>query len=192
MGIDISHKYDRKTGRTRCVSKDPYMILLVKLYQFLARRARGSGKKFNRMVLKRLLTTNTQRQPVSLKTLARVLNSPALPAEEREKKILVAVTTITDDVRLYDVPKMTVCALRFTRTARARILKAGGRCLTLDQLALLAPTGRNTMFLRGPTKCREAYKHFGPAPGARHSKTKPHIISKARKSKREMGKRNKK
>jgi len=191
MGIDISHKHDRKTGRTKCVSKDPYMLLLVKLYRFLARRAK-SGKKFNQMVLRRLITTNTQRQPVSLKTLARVLNSPTLPAEEREKKILVVVSTVTDDVRLFNVPKMTVCALRFTRTARARILKAGGRCLTLDQLALLAPTGRNTMFLRGPTKCREAYRHFGPAPGARGSKTKPHIISTARKGKREAGKRPKK
>lgn len=87
---------------------------------------------------------------------------------------------------------MTVCALRFTRTARARILKAGGRCLTLDQLALLAPTGRNTLFLRGPTKCREVYRHFGPPPGAYKSKTKAHIISTARKSKREAGKRPKK
>ena len=123
---------------------------------------------------------------------ARVLNSPTLPQEEREKKILVVVSTVTDDVRLFNVPKMTVCALRFTRTARARILKAGGRCLTLDQLALLAPTGRNTLFLRGPTKCREAYRHFGPPPGAKGSKTKAHIISTARKSKRESGKRPKK
>lgn len=106
--------------------------------------------------------------------------------------MLVVVATVTDDVRLFNVPKMTVCALRFTRTARARILKAGGRCLTLDQLALLAPTGRNTLFLRGPTKCREAYRHFGPPPGAKGSKTKAHIISTARKSKRESGKRPKK
>lgn len=120
------------------------------------------------------------------------MNSPTLPEQERAKKILVVVSTVTDDVRLFNVPKMTVCALRFTRTARARIIKAGGRCLTLDQLALLAPTGRHTMFLRGPTKCREAYRHFGPAPGARKSKTKAHVISKARKGKRESGKRCKK
>ena len=123
---------------------------------------------------------------------ARVLNAPTLPQEEREKKILVVVSTVTDDVRLFNVPKMTVCALRFTRTARARILKAGGRCLTLDQLAVIAPTGANTMFLRGPTKCREAYRHFGPAPGARKSTTKAHVISTARKGKRESGKRTKK
>jgi hypothetical protein len=33
------------------------------------------------------------------------------------------VGTITDDTRLYEVPKLRVCALRVTETARARILK---------------------------------------------------------------------
>jgi len=35
----------------------------------------------------------------------------------------VLVGTVTDDVRLYDVPKLRVVALRVTETARARILK---------------------------------------------------------------------
>lgn len=191
MGVDISHKYDRKSGRTRAVTKDPYVLLLVKLYQFLARRAKG-GQKFNQMVLRRLITTNTQRQPVSLKTVARLLNSPDLPAEEREKKIVVAVATVTDDVRLFNVPKMTVAALRFTSSARARILKAGGKCMTLDQLASVAPTGANTMFLRGPTKCRKVFKHFGPPPGSKGSTTKPYIMRNGRKGKREIGNRPKK
>ena len=56
-------------------------------------------------------------------------------------RIAVIVGTVTDDIRLLDVPKITVAALRFTETARARIVKAGGKCLTLDQLVLLAPTG---------------------------------------------------
>ena len=51
------------------------------------------------------------------------------------------VGSVTDDVRFLDVPKLTVCALRFTATARARIVKAGGECLTLDQLALKSPLG---------------------------------------------------
>ncbi len=38
-------------------------------------------------------------------------------------KIAVVVATVTDDVRLFDVPKIRVCALRFTETARARIVK---------------------------------------------------------------------
>lgn len=60
------------------------------------------------------------------------------------------VGTITDDVRQFEVPALKVCALRFTETARARILKAGGECLTFDQLALRAPTGSNTVSFSFP------------------------------------------
>lgn len=41
----------------------------------------------------------------------------------QEDKIAVQVGTITDDARLFEVPKLRICALRFTETARARILK---------------------------------------------------------------------
>ena len=41
----------------------------------------------------------------------------------QEDKIAVIVGTVTDDVRVYEVPKLRVCALRFTATARARIVK---------------------------------------------------------------------
>lgn len=41
----------------------------------------------------------------------------------QEDKIAVIVATITDDVRLFDVPKLRVAALKFTETARARIVK---------------------------------------------------------------------
>jgi large subunit ribosomal protein L18e len=74
------------------------------------------------------------------------------------------VATITDDNRLLTVPKLTVAALRFTATARKRIELAGGECLTIDQLALRAPTGSNTLLVRGPKSHREAVKHFGFGP----------------------------
>jgi large subunit ribosomal protein L18e len=57
----------------------------------------------------------------------------------------VIVGTVTDDVRVQEVPSLKVAALRFTETARARIEKAGGECLTFDQLALWAPLGQNTV-----------------------------------------------
>lgn len=72
----------------------------------------------------------------------------------------------TDDPRVLEVPKMSVCALRFSEVARKRILAAGGECLTFDQLALKAPKGSNCVLLRGSI-LREADKHFGPAPGMR-------------------------
>jgi large subunit ribosomal protein L18e len=63
----------------------------------------------------------------------------------QEDKIAVVVGTITDDNRVYELPPVKITALRFTETARARILKAGGECLTFDQLALRAPLGQNTV-----------------------------------------------
>ena len=64
---------------------------------------------------------------------------------DQEDKIAVVVGTVTDDIRVYEVPTLKVTALRFTETARARIEKAGGECLTFDQLALRAPLGQNTV-----------------------------------------------
>jgi hypothetical protein len=64
---------------------------------------------------------------------------------QEEKNIAVVVGTITDDKRIQEIPAMKVTALRFTETARARIVNAGGECLTFDQLALRAPMGENTV-----------------------------------------------
>ncbi|KAF9669314.1 hypothetical protein SADUNF_Sadunf14G0094700 [Salix dunnii] len=110
----------------------------------------------------------------------------------KEGKIAVVVGTITDDIRVFEVPALKVTALRFTETARARIEKAGGECLTFDQLALRAPLGQNTVLLRGPKNAREAVKHFGPAPGVPHSHTKPYVRAKGRKFEKARGKRNSK
>lgn len=62
------------------------------------------------------------RAPLSLSRLARHMRNPT-----RENLIAVVVGTITNDVRLYKVPKLTVAALHVTEKARARILAAGGR-----------------------------------------------------------------
>ena len=87
-----------------------------------------------------------------------------------------------------EVPKVNVCALRFTETARARITKAGGFCTTFDQLALNRPSGENVILLRGP-RSREAVRHFGPAPGVPGSETKPYVRAKGRKFERARGRR---
>lgn len=55
--------------------------------------------------------------------------------------------TVTDDIRVYEVPALKITALKFTERARARIEKAGGECLTFDQLALRAPLGQNTVWV---------------------------------------------
>ncbi|KAJ3191396.1 60S ribosomal protein L18 [Dinochytrium kinnereticum] len=106
----------------------------------------------------------------------------------KEGKIAVVVGTITDDIRLLETPKLTVAALRVTQGARERILKAGGEILTFDQLALRAPTGKNTVLLRGPKNAREAVRHFG-APGVPGSSAKPYVRSKGRKFEQARGRR---
>ena len=56
----------------------------------------------------------------------------AILTEQDEGKIAVLVGTITDDKRLYELPKLRVVALRFTETARARILKVSLRLCACD------------------------------------------------------------
>lgn len=112
---------------------------------------------FNKVVLRRLFMSKINRPPVSL---SRIVTNIA----KDEKRTIVVVGTVTDDNRLLTFPKLTVAALRFTATARARIVAAGGEAITLDQLALRAPTGSNTLILRGPKNAREAVKHFGMGP----------------------------
>merc|ERR1711976_180362 len=181
MGIDIRHNNKRKTVRKEPKSDDIYLRLLVKLYRFLARR---TDAKFNKIVLRRLFMSRTNRPPMSLSRLARHMKKSG-----RDNKIAVVVGTITNDVRIHEIPKMKICALHVTEGARARILKTGGELMTFDQLALRAPKGQNTVLLQGPRKARDAYRHFGKAPGVPKSHTKPYVRSKGRRFERARGRR---
>ncbi|CAL1701936.1 unnamed protein product [Somion occarium] len=158
MGIDIQKHHVRKGNRTAPKSEDPYLLLLVKLYRFLARR---TDSAFNKTILHRLFLSKINRPPVSLSRILKETSS----APDRDSKVIVIVGTITDD---------------------ERILKAGGEALTLDQLAMRAPTGANTILLRGKRNTREAVKHFGMGP---HKHRKPYTISKGRKFERARGRR---
>jgi len=179
MGIDITAHHVKKGNRTAPKSQDPYLLLLVKLYRFLARR---TDSNFNKVLLRRLFLSKTNRPPLSLSRIVKeTTNTPDL-----DSKIIVQVGTVTDDIRLTTVPKLSIAALRFTQSARDRILKAGGEALTLDQLALRAPTGSNTILLRGLRKAREAWKHFGMGP---HKHKKPYTVSKGRKFEQARGRR---
>jgi large subunit ribosomal protein L18e len=131
---------------------------------------RRTGSKFNAVILKRLFMSKTNKPPLALSRLitymkGKVNLSLSLLISlcffhlyyfcyglvilsvfiNQEGKVAVVVGTITDDIRVYEVPALKVTALRFTETARARIEKAGGECLTFDQLALRAPLGQNTV-----------------------------------------------
>jgi large subunit ribosomal protein L18e len=99
-------------------------------------------------------------------------------------KTVVVVGRILDDERMATVPKLSIAALGFSASAKARIVAAGGEALTLDQLAVRAPTGSNTVLLRGHRQ-REATRHFGgPLKGGA-----PYIASKGRKFEKARGRR---
>jgi large subunit ribosomal protein L18e len=97
---------------------------------------------------------------------------------KNKRRVAVVVGPVTDDIRMLDLPRLHVAALRFTEPVRRRIIKAGGECITLDQLAMKYPTGKGTILLRGKLKARKAFKYFGTAPGVPHSHTRPRVLSK--------------
>ena len=80
------------------------------------------------------MASRTNRPPVSLSKLVKHLG-------DRTSRTAVVVGTVTDDLRQLDIPKLEVAALRFTESARARITKAGGSCLTIDELIMKSPSG---------------------------------------------------
>merc|ERR1712013_49283 len=106
MAIDIRHNKDRKVRRTEPKSQDIYLRLLVKLHRFLARR---TDAKINR-------------PPLSIARLVRNMKKPG-----NADKTVVCVGTITNDTRIFEIPKMTICALRVTEKARER--KSGGEII---------------------------------------------------------------
>ena len=205
-GIDLDRHHVRSSHRKAPKSDNVYLKLLVKLYRFLARtslrlrtpmpkvakrttdlplNAGRTDSNFNKVVLRRLFMSRINRPPMSL---SRIVSKAATEhaAKAHQDKTIVVIGTVTDDNRLLTVPELHIAALRFTATARARIEKAGGECLTIDQLALRAPTGANTLLLRGPKNAREAVKHFGFGP---HSHKKPYVQSKGRKFEKARGRR---
>merc|ERR1711871_446305 len=168
MGIDLkAGGRVKKHCRSDPKSENIYLKLLVKLYKFLARR---TDSKFNATILKRLCQSRTNKSPISVRKLQHFMKG-------KDGKIAVVVGAITNDVRFLDdaaLKGITVCALRFTETARARLTRAGATCMSFDQLALKAPTGSNCILLRGPRANREACKYWG-APGVPGSSTKPKV-----------------
>merc|ERR1712066_775852 len=118
-------------------------------------------------------------------SLARLIRN--MKKDGREGKTAVVIGTVTNDLRIFKVPKLTVAALHVTEKARERILKAGGEIMTLDQLALKAPTGQNTVLLQG-RRTAKANRHFGAA-GKPGSHVKPLVRAKGRKFERARGRR---
>ena len=176
MGKDMKGIAKRRSERKAPKSENPHVLSLARLYRFLARRTES---KFNARIYKRLCLSKTNRANMSLSRIVKF-------AGKNCEKTVVVPTAVLDDVRLHSVPKLRVCALRFSKMAARRIVAAGGECLTFDQLAAENPTGSNTLLLRGRKSRREVVKQYG-APGTPGSHTKPKCDNK--KNERARGKR---
>ena len=145
--------------------------------------SRRTDSSFNKVILRRLNQSILNRYPLSLSRIAKNLKG------RTDTPIIAVVGTITNDNRLLNVPKgLKITALKFTETARQRIVNNGGQALTFDQLAQLAPTGKGVLLLRGP-RDREALRHFGLAPGQKGSHTAPYVRSVGRKFEMARGRR---
>ncbi|KAK2510381.1 hypothetical protein Q9233_017797 [Columba guinea] len=79
MGIDIRHNRDRKVRRREPKSQDIYLRLLVKLYRFLARR---TNAPFNKVILKRLFMSRSNRPPLSLSRMIRMMKRPGARGQD--------------------------------------------------------------------------------------------------------------
>ena len=65
--------------------------------------ARRTDAKFNKIILRRLFMSKINRPVVSLARLARKMKG-----EARAGKTTVVVGTVTNDLRLFEVPKLSV------------------------------------------------------------------------------------
>merc|ERR1711977_263710 len=99
MGIDIVHHHVKKGNRSAPKSQDPYLLLLVKLYRFLARR---TDSAFNKVILRRLFMSKTNLPPISVSRISReVTHRKADPS----KNTVVIVGTLTLDKLALRAPK---------------------------------------------------------------------------------------
>lgn len=73
--------------------------------------------------------SRVNKAPLSTRHIAKYMSG-------RLDKTCVVVGPILDDPRLIEVPEnLKVVALKFSETARQRIIAANGQCLTFDEFA---------------------------------------------------------
>ncbi|KAM2927927.1 hypothetical protein COP2_035231 [Malus domestica] len=83
-------------------SNDIYLKLLAQLYLFFVRRTRS---KLNAIILKCLFMSKVNKAPLSLSRLIKYMQG-------NNNKIDVVEGTITNGIRVYEVPQLKVTILR--------------------------------------------------------------------------------
>jgi large subunit ribosomal protein L18e len=149
MGIQFEKtKVKLKHKRTSTGSSNLYVDFLVKIYRQLCQT---TISKFNEIILKRLIMSRKMQTRISLSQIVCYFR-------EKKNKTIVVVGKVLNDERLIFLPKISLCALYVSSSARKRIIKAGGKIFTFDQIAMKFPTGRNCVLIRGSkTKKKKGY-----------------------------------
>merc|ERR1711963_848992 len=129
-----------------------YLRLLVKLYRFLARR---TNAKFNKIILKRLFMSKTNRPPLALSKLGRLMKK-----QGREGKTAVVVGTITFDQLALRAPKgQNTVLVQGSRKARSAYRHFGAPGVPNSNAApFVRSKGRKFERARGRRKSR-GYKN---------------------------------
>ncbi|ABW98117.1 rpl18 (nucleomorph) [Hemiselmis andersenii] len=128
-----------RKSRTSAKSSNIYLSFLIKIYRFLSRR---TNSKINQTILRRLVMSRKNQPAISL---SRII----LFGSKEKNKTIVVVGKVLNDERILMVPKISLCALRISSSAKERILNSGGNVFTFDQFAVNFPTGKNSLLLRG-------------------------------------------
>ncbi|CAD8171251.1 unnamed protein product [Paramecium octaurelia] len=142
-----------------------------------------TDSNFNATVLRRIQLTRTDKYPISISRLVKLINTA-----KDKTRTLVVVGTVTDDIRLLNVPKINVCALGFTETARKRILVAGQRTQLLisqhNKIQLVLRINMNFQeqehFIKR-SKSQRNFKTLWRAAGLPGSHAKPYVSNTAKK-----------
>nr|UXY87951.1 60S ribosomal protein L18 [Cryptomonas curvata] len=151
MGVSQHNlKNKKKFNRSSTLSRNLYFGMVIKIYRFLTRR---TNSKFNYTILKRLQMSKKNQAVISLSRLIRL-------ALKSVSKVIVIVGKVLNDDRLIEIPKLSICALEVTNSAKKRIIAAGGSIITFDQLASENPKGKNTILIRGPRYQKKINKFF--------------------------------
>merc|ERR1712224_358521 len=172
----------KKKNEYKNKSRNPYFDLLVRLYTFLQRHV---PTRFNRTLIKRLLLRRRNRPQLSIGAICRLML--------KKRGTAVVVATVTDDKRRKTIPRgLKICALRFTESARAKMISANGKCISFDQLSLLSPKGYGCNLFRGRKPTTRKSGSSGRGTSLCRKIMKPKIGSFGRKLEIGRGRRNSK
>ncbi|RLF90342.1 50S ribosomal protein L18e [Thermococci archaeon] len=117
----------KKRGKRKCQSTNPQLINLVRM---LKKKSREEGVKIWRDLAERLSKPRRSRIEVNLSRINRY-------TEEGEVVVVPGKVLGAGDLE----HSVTVAAFKFSRNAKEKIEKSGGRAISIEELMLEVPRG---------------------------------------------------